>query len=331
MPQTPVTVPEFPNVPIAAGVPALLRPAGGVANALSGSLVGVLDAATGEFTGAFDGLLSLAGGAAGPVLGTLRGVLDGSFNFTAALSGDISGRAIGTLAGAIGGGGPLTGVVSGILTQVAGQLGSLGADAASVEAQAEPFEWGIFKDGAAAVVGDNVTALDFRREYKIATYPLEQGAFESYNKVEIPYDLELTFTKGGTDADRIAFITSLEAAVKSLELYEVLTPEVTYSSVNVVGYQTRRTADKGATLMHFDVALQKVRTTAVTTFTNTKDPAAAGTVNDGPVQPVNPAVYVPPPSKADVAGGFGYAYAYTAALRVVDPKAYFIAYPERAP
>jgi len=297
MPQPIINVPEFPNVPFAPGVPPVLRDAAGVANLISGAISGVVDASSGQFTASIDGLLSLASGQAGPVIGTLRGVLDGSLNFSAALTGAIGGQALGVIAGAIGGGGVLQGTIAGVLQQVTGQLGALIQGEASVEAQAEPFQWGIFDaSGAPAVVGDSVVALDHRREYKISTYPLEKGAFEAYNKVEVPYDLELTITKGGTDADRTAFIASLEKAVKSLELYQVLTPEVTYTSVNVVGYQTRRTADKGATLMHFDISLQNVRTTAQTAFSNSKDPSAAGTSNSGPVQPVTPPAGTPPPN-----------------------------------
>lgn len=323
MPQPVIDVPPFPNVPAVAGVPPVLRSAVGAYNALTGAITGVRDAATGEFTASIDGLLTMGTGQVGPILGTLRGVLDGSLNFSALLSGGIAGQAVGTLAGVIGSAGTVSGTVTSLLSQVSGNLGGLGADTADTTVQTEPFQWGIFDSGGTAVVtGDSVEAFEEAKEYRVANYPLEQGAFESFNKVEVPQDVRLTFKKGGTLADRTAFLTSLDTALKSLELYDVLTPEATYTSVNIVHRDMRRTADKGATLLTVDVGLQQVRTTAQTTFTNSKDPSAAGTVNAGPVQPISP---------ANVAGGYGQAYALTAALRVVDPKAYFISYPERAP
>lgn len=301
MPQPVIPVPPFPNVPNAPGVPPLLR-AAGVGNTIAGTITGVRDAATGGFTAAVRGVVLLSTGQAGALVGTLRGVLDGAMNFSAALSGGISGQVIGVMAGTIGAAGDLAGTITGAVERLTGDLSALGADSAGVSAQADPFQWGIFDaDGNAVVVGDSVEAFEEAKEYRVADYPLEEGAFESYNKVETPQEIRLTFKKSGTVAERAAFLTSLDTALKSLDIYSVATPEATYPSVNLVHRDMRRTAEKGAQLLTVDVGVRQVRTTAQTAFTNSKDPAGAATVNDGPVQPAPP----------------------HAALRAVDPPTEF--------
>lgn len=299
MPQPVLSVPAFPNVPDAPGVPALLRSAAGAQNVLTGAFSGVLDPATGGFTGSIDGLLTLAAGQAAPLLGTLRGVLDESYNLAGVMSGAVGGQVLGALTGVTLTGNALTGSIVSTVTQVTGNLSVLGQDSPTVAAETEPFRWGIFDSaGAPIVTGDTVVAFDVAREFKAATYPIEKGGFQSYNKVETPFDVRLTFTQGGTEADRTAFLASIDAALESLDLYDVATPEKTYTSVNVVHMDMRRTSDKGVTLLMVDVGLLQIRATAQTAFTNTANPAGAATTNTGAVQPQTPPAAVPDPPGA---------------------------------
>lgn len=290
MPFPTVTVPRFPNVPNVPGVPAVLRSALGAQNLLTGTLQGVLDARSGVVTGSLVGFLTQSSGQVGAIVGTVRGVLDDANNFSGALTGALGGNLTGALTGVID---RVTGVVqagvSGVLSQLTGSLGSLTGDGAAVTAQAAPFQWGIFTAGGAPVLtGDNVFAVTYARDYRVATFPVERGSFESYNKVEQPIDLMLTFTKGGTVAERGTFLAMCDIAQTSLELYSVATPEATYTEMNVVHIAYDRTAASGATLLRVDVGLQRVRAYATATFTNTKSPDGTADVNAGPVQAVPP-------------------------------------------
>lgn len=149
-------------------------------------------------------------------------------------------------------------------------------------------QWGIFKDGSAAIVGDNVMAVEYMAEYRISDFPVEGGKFESYNKVKVPYDARVTFTKGGTVADRTAFLNSIDTAIASLDLYTVVTPEVQYANANIVRYDYRRTSQNGVQLITAEVFVQEVRVAPEAQFSNTAQPAAADPVNNGAVQPQQP-------------------------------------------
>jgi hypothetical protein len=48
-------------------------------------------------------------------------------------------------------------------------------------------QWGIFQDGLQLVEADNVVSFGYKQNWSISTYQVEEGGFESYNKVDTPY------------------------------------------------------------------------------------------------------------------------------------------------
>lgn len=150
----------------------------------------------------------------------------------------------------------------------------LSSDAVSLFGSIDTPQWGLFKDGAPVVVADSVVSFDFRRDWSIPTYPLEKGAFESYNKVQTPFAVRLRFATGGSDADREAMISSLDAAAASMDLFDAVTPEKIYTSVNVMHEDFARSAHRGAGLLTIDVWCIQIRESATAQFAS---PGSAGT------------------------------------------------------
>lgn len=166
---------------------------------------------------------------------------------------------------------------------------SLQSDDASASQQQATPQWGIYTSGGAPLVtGDSVVGFEYKGEFRVSDYPLEGGNFESYNKVATPFDIRMVFTKGGTDADRAAFLTELQSLLDSVEIVSAVTPEMPYPSVTVDHIDYRRDAKNGVTLLTVAVWLVEVRTVAAGTFSNTRQPSGADPVNDGPVQPSAP-------------------------------------------
>lgn len=145
--------------------------------------------------------------------------------------------------------------------------------------------WGVYLDGVPAVVADTIGSFAFKREWAIADYPVERGGFESYDKVDIPYDARVQFVAGGSEANRQLLLDSLDAIAGDLKLYDVVTPERIYPSVNVQHYDYRRTARNGLGLLLVEVWLLEVRVEGVADGLNTKDPSSSGPVSNGYVQP----------------------------------------------
>lgn len=143
--------------------------------------------------------------------------------------------------------------------------------------------WGIFRDGLPVVIADSVVTFDYKRDWTIANYPVEKGAFESYDKVSNPFEPRIRFAAGGSEVERQLLLDSIAAIAGTLDLYDVVTPEVIYQSANITHYDYRRSAHSGVGLLVIDVWLMEVRVTATSAFT--KSASSASVQNNGIVQP----------------------------------------------
>jgi hypothetical protein len=147
-------------------------------------------------------------------------------------------------------------------------------------------QWGIYdQSGNPVLIADSVIGFEYKKPWNIADYVIERGGFTSYNKVTLPFDARFTFSQGGSDSDRAQFLAQIEVLGASLDLYNVVTPEITYSNANIEVLGYRRTAERGATLIKVDIALKQIRQTATQTFSQTAQPSGADQVNAGNVQP----------------------------------------------
>lgn len=163
------------------------------------------------------------------------------------------------------------------------------SDALSLFGLGAAGQWGIFdSDGNLVIEPDSVVSFEFKNDSQDSDYPVEEGAFASYNKVATPFDVRVSMTKGGSAADRQSFLETAHAISQSLDLYDVVTPEMTYPSVNIDHIDYRRTQKNGAGLITIDFWLLEIRVTGTTQFTQTKQPSGQDQVNGGTVQPQAP-------------------------------------------
>lgn len=174
------------------------------------------------------------------------------------------------------------------------------ADVKRVIGLFSPPQWGIYSQGKLIIEPDSILDFSYKKEAKISTYPQQDGAFESYNKVQTPFNVKLRMTKsGGTSYDwslsggndeKQSFIIKLDKLQKSLELYDIYTPEYIYMNVNITGIGLNRSARNGVSLLTFDVTGQEIIGTAKIGYTNTKDPKSSDPVNTGTVQTQEPSI-----------------------------------------
>jgi hypothetical protein len=154
-------------------------------------------------------------------------------------------------------------------------------------------QWGIFLGAVPVVLADNVVSVEYKQDWNLSDYPVEDGAFATYDKVNSPFDARIRFSAGATllNPGGSDLLDSVAAIAGDLNLYNVRTPEATYADVNVVHYDYRRTARNGVGLIEVDVWVREVRVTGLSTFGNTAlpsgaDPANLGTVSAAPVTKV---------------------------------------------
>lgn len=150
-------------------------------------------------------------------------------------------------------------------------------------------KWGIFDDGGSPVVlADSVVSVEHAKEFRLSNYPIEEGGFESYNKVETPFEHRLVLSKAGSLSDRIGFLAQIKAVSESLELYSVYTPEFLFRNSNVTGWRLRRRGDSGVSMIQVEITIEQVRVTATAAFTQTQSPSGATQQNGGTVQAQTP-------------------------------------------
>ena len=169
-----------------------------------------------------------------------------------------------------------------------GAISLLSADVSPLpSAPAGAAQWGLFLGGAPVIVAESVVGLEFRKESLIADYPVEQGAFASYNKVKAPFDVRLRFASGKDPAARAALIASIDAIADDLNLYDAVTPEKVYTNVNVAHHDYHRAARNGVGLLVADVWCLQIQVVAAAAMANTAQPSGAATVNGGPQQAID--------------------------------------------
>lgn len=148
-------------------------------------------------------------------------------------------------------------------------------------------QWGIFQNGLPVILADNVVAVEFKQDWTISNYPLEGGAFETYDKVQLPFEIHLQFSTGGSISDRQSFLNSIAAVVGNTQLYDVLTPEQLYQNVNLKHWDyDRRASNVG--LLTVDIWVEQINQTASQSFQNVQNPASASPVAAGSVSPNTP-------------------------------------------
>lgn len=113
-------------------------------------------------------------------------------------------------------------------------------------------------------------SVDYSKETRVSDFPIEGGAFASYNKVETPASPQVTLCMQGSEADRRAFLEAVDAACKSTDLYSVVTPERDYKGYTIERYSYSRRSSKGATLLIVEITLKEIRQVSARYTTSNK-------------------------------------------------------------
>lgn len=184
----------------------------------------------------------------------------------------------------------------GVATPVVALIASEAISSTLWQASQAPPAWGVFDEKYNQVLfPDSVLEFDNRREFDISNFPVQAGSFASYNKVIRPFEVQLRFSKAGTVSDREDFLNDLDDLVESLDLFNIVTPEKIYPSVNLQRYEVIRRGAQGAFfLTEVDayfiqiIEVQAQYTTTAVQLPNAQSPAAQPQSNVGNVQPQTP-------------------------------------------
>jgi hypothetical protein len=123
--------------------------------------------------------------------------------------------------------------------------------------------WGVYdQDGNDALQADSIAGFDYRNGSRLVDYPVEDGGFQSYNKVANPFEAPVMAACGGSIEARQAFQQRVETMLASLDTYTLVTPEKVYPSVNLERIDFSRRNNQGASLLVFNLWFREIRVTA---------------------------------------------------------------------
>lgn len=164
-------------------------------------------------------------------------------------------------------------------------------------AQSQPV-WGIFDaNGDQVIFPDSVMDFNYRAEWSVSDYPVQDEAFASYNKVAHPPEMVVRMVKGSSLQDRANFENDCEAVAASLGLYTIVIPEKTYFNVNVLRHEVNRRERRGANFIEADLFFRVINTVQAqysstgglpSPTINALSPSAVPPVSVGVVQPLTP-------------------------------------------
>lgn len=188
----------------------------------------------------------------------------------------------------------ILGLVQGLLWRVARSQTRWGVFDKSGKPLGDPSQFTGLAGAALDSLGLGVTlstgSVDYSKETKISDFPIEQGGFASYNKVETPASPVVTLHLSGSENNRRTFLDEIDKAVKSTDFYSVVTPEVTYANYSIERYNYTRRNTKGATLLTVELTLKEIREVSAqySQIQAPKDVGATPTVDTGKVQAKTP-------------------------------------------
>lgn len=133
-------------------------------------------------------------------------------------------------------------------------------------------------------VSGSTVEFEFAGDTPISSYPQEEGAFQSYDKVIMPYDIRLKIACGGSNAQRQGFFSTLEALRTTTSLVDVVTPEGTFRDVNCKHVDYTRRSDRGVDLIVANVSFEQVRFETSSAYTNTAKASDSAAKSLGNVQ-----------------------------------------------
>lgn len=136
--------------------------------------------------------------------------------------------------------------------------------------------WGIYDSTGKnqVLTPETFLGIDYKNGSRLMDYPLEKGAFETYNKVQNPFEASISMATGGTLADREKLLSDVESLIASLDLYTIITPEVTYQNVNMERYDYRRENHNGTHMIVVNLHFREIRVTALVNGVGSINPTA---------------------------------------------------------
>lgn len=158
--------------------------------------------------------------------------------------------------------------------------------------------YGIYKDGWPVLEVDTITEVNVSNQSQISEFPIEGGAFSSYNKVSLPssYSMNLIKTNSLIGSDKTDVINVLQGLLRpvnqnyllnetlfvgndyanaDIQFVDVVTPDKTYANVQLESFNIEESNETGVALM-ISASFREIMQPIDRSNSNSFDPSGAG-------------------------------------------------------
>ena len=151
--------------------------------------------------------------------------------------------------------------------------------------------WTLADQNAAAIVEfTSLISLDVRDEGQVASEPIEEGSFTSYNKTDSPLEVYTTLGVQGEPDALQSVIDRLRELKRSTTTFSLVTPEQEYENLNLESFNYVRRREDGLNALYVELHLVEIREVQ-SSYSNVALPASkcrnsdnASKVNTGKAQ-----------------------------------------------
>ena len=157
--------------------------------------------------------------------------------------------------------------------------------------------------GKTVLVPNSFVSFEYKKEAKVPFYPIEQGGFQGYNKVQLPAEIRVTCAvtgsmtgllqsfdifklNGATPMGKTAFINQVNELITSVSVLTINTPNKNFPDYTLTHFDYRQESKMGAVMLIAQLYFQQIISVASTTVTTTA-PSGASPQSNGQVSAIN--------------------------------------------
>lgn len=154
-------------------------------------------------------------------------------------------------------------------------------------------QWTLLAEGGGQLVQfTSLLDIDILHEGQALSYPIEKGAFMSYNKVQSPLDIRVTLAKMGLPSEFSDILKTLDKYQTEALKLSAVTPSAYFDSLTLQSYSHRHEHRRNANMLTVELHLVEVREVESQTtnvqISKPKNPTSSGKVNTGKKQTKTP-------------------------------------------
>lgn len=114
--------------------------------------------------------------------------------------------------------------------------------------------------GIPLTVPDSWGEITDRKDWQVSDYPIEDGGFAPYNKVQRPQTFEIVLVKTGSDLARASWLEAIRQQMRAAPLarYHIITPQGLYQSFTITRIAKQVRPDRGSNMLYLELHFTEV-------------------------------------------------------------------------